>query len=107
MRRRSKTGSEGSGTSPLVTCCAEIKIRAPHAIDATLKNLTHWFISTQVKHLKKVGNNGKRWDRKTAKQKQAHADRQSKAQGGGGTLLPRQHTRFVKLVKVNSRRDSS
>ena len=110
---RSAAAKEGWDRKPaakkkkVVEICVEIKIQAPHAIDATLKNLTHWFISTQVKHLKKVGNNGKRWDRKTAKEKQAYADRQSKAQGGNGSLSPQQHRQLVKLVKVNSRRDFS
>ena len=69
-------------------------------------------ISTQIKRLKKVAAKARRvraerWDRKTAKEKQAYADRQSKAHGGGCNLSPQQHKRLVKLIKVNSRRESS
>ncbi len=75
-------------------------------------NTSHWLISTQLKRLKKVATRGRavaaeRWDKKTAKQKRDYANKQSKAQGGSGTLSPSQHTRLVKLLKVNSRRDSS
>ena len=73
--------------------------------------LTHWLISTQleksIKGLKKGRAAAKlKRERMTAKQKRDYADRMSKAKGGSG-LSPRQHTRFVRLVKVNSRRDSS
>ena len=73
--------------------------------------MTHWLISTQleksIKGLKK-GRAAKKLklERMTARQKRDYADKQSKAQGGNG-LSPSQHKQFVKLVKVNSRRDSS
>ena len=75
-------------------------------------NTSHWLISTQLKRLKTVGKKGRaarklRWQRMTPTQKRDYADKQSKAHGGGGTLSPSQHTRLVKLLKVNSRRDSS
>ena len=75
-------------------------------------NTSHWLISTQLKRLKKIGAKARRikaerWGKKTAKQKRDYADGMSKAKGGNGTLSLRQHTRLVKLVKVNSRRDSS
>ena len=90
----------------------EIKIRAPHAIDATLKNLTHWFISTQVTQLKKRGKKGRavarlKRERHTPTQKIAYSNKMSKAGGGGGSLSLQQHRQLVKLLKVNSRRDSS
>ena len=98
-------------TKKEVGSCVEIKIRAPHAIDATLKNLTHWLISTQVEKLKKVQKEGgaatkRKWEKATTKQKRDYADKQSELQGDNG-LSPSQHTQFVKLVKVNSRRDFS
>ena len=91
-----------------VESCVEIKFRAPHAID----NLTHWLISTQLERLRKIAKTGgaasaAKWRKKTPKEKQAAVDKASKLQGGDGTLSPSQHKQFVKLVKVNSRRDSS
>ena len=73
--------------------------------------LTHWLISTQLEKLKKVQKKGgaaiaEKWRKATTKQKRDYADKQSEAQGGNG-LSPSQHTQFVKLVKVNSRRDFS
>ena len=75
-------------------------------------NTSHWLISTQLKKLKTVGKKGRIAQklirqRMTPTQKRDYADKQSKAHGGGGTLSPSQHTRLVKLLKVNSRRDSS
>ena len=66
-----------------------------------MKNLTHWFISTQVKHLKRgarrEGRVKRRWDKTAAEA--GHADR-SKARGGSGALLPAKHT-ASEIVKVN------
>ena len=72
--------------------------------------LTHWLISTQLKKsiegLKKARATQKlKREGMTARQKRDYANKQSKAQRGG--LSPDQDTQFVKLVKVNSRRESS
>jgi hypothetical protein len=61
--------------------------------------------------MKKIGKKGGaafklKMKKMTLKKKRDYADKQSKAQNPNG-LLPSQHTRLVKLVKVNSRRDSS
>ena len=74
-------------------------------------NTSHWLISTQVEKLKKVQKEGgaatkRKWEKATTKQKRDYADKQSELQGDNG-LSPSQHTQFVKLVKVNSRRDFS
>ena len=74
-------------------------------------NLTHWLISTQAKRLKTEAKKGgaatkRKWEKATTKQKRDYADKQSELQGDNG-LSPSQHTQFVKLVKVNSRRDFS
>ena len=74
--------------------------------------MTHWLISTQLERLRKIAKTGgaasaAKWRKKTPKEKQAAVDKASKLQGGDGTLSPSQHKQFVKLVKVNSRRDSS
>ena len=74
-------------------------------------NTSHWLISTQLKKLKTVGKKGRIAQklirqRMTPTQKRDYADKQSELQGDNG-LSPSQHTQFVKLVKVNSRRDFS
>ena len=75
-------------------------------------NTSHWLISTQVERQKKIVARArrikaKRWGKKTAKQKRDYADRMSKLGGGSGTLSLQQHRQLEKLVKVNSRRESS
>ena len=52
-------------------------------------NTSHWLISTQVKRLQTLAKKGRaafkvKWKRMTAKERQAHADKTSKAQGGNG-----------------------
>ena len=85
-----------------------------HAIDAT-QSLTHWLISTQVKRLqkqapvaaKKGGEATRRkWEKATRKEKKDYAASQSKLQDGYA-FTPDQHNQLVKLIKVNSRRESS
>ncbi len=74
--------------------------------------MTHWLISTQVKQLKKLRGKGaaataEKWRKMKPQKRVDLGNKMSKARGGSGTLSLQQQKQFVKLVKVNSRRDSS